>query len=226
MAANYQLKMEELLADIRARGEKPRLLLHSCCAPCSSAVLERLTPYFRVTVYYFNPNITPRAEFEKRAAEQRRLLRLLPQEDPVLYIEGPYDRQAFEQVARGREEEPEGGVRCALCYELRLRRTAQAARDGGYGYFATTLSVSPYKHAQTLNEIGAKLSAEYGVPWLYADFKKKDGYLRSIRLSQEFHLYRQNYCGCQSAGNGPVSLRAENPVDAHADVPGSGMQGE
>lgn len=194
---NYEKRMEDIMARLDERGERPSLLLHSCCAPCSSAVLERLTPHFHVTVFYYNPNIDPPEEFRKRADEQRRFLAQCYGGADVGCIEGSYDPAAFEAVARGREREPEGGARCMRCYELRLRRTAQAARQGGFAFFTTTLSVSPYKNAPALNAIGARLAEETGVPYLFSDFKKKNGYLRSIELSRQYGLYRQDFCGCR-----------------------------
>ena len=197
MNVNFQQKMEDILAQLAGKGEIPTLLLHSCCAPCSSAVLERLSRHFRITVFYYNPNIEPSAEYQKRTAEHKRFLTLCRDVMPAGFRQGPYDPESFERIARGREQEREGGSRCRLCYELRLRRTAETAKREGFDYFATTLSVSPYKDAQALNEIGARLAEEYGVPYLFSDFKKKNGYLRSIELSRQYGLYRQDFCGCR-----------------------------
>lgn len=197
MRQNYEKEMEDTIARLEREGKTPTILLHSCCAPCSSAVLERLTPHFRVTVFYYNPNIDPPAEYQKRVREQRRFLDVCRTVTPAEMIEGPYEPEEYDRIARGMEAEPEGGARCMRCYALRLRRTAERARADGFDYFTTTLSVSPYKNARALNEIGGRLAAEYGVPYLYSDFKKKDGYLRSIRLSGEYGLYRQNFCGCR-----------------------------
>lgn len=194
---NYNTRMEEIIAELGQGAEPPALLLHSCCAPCSSAVLERLVPHFRVTVFYYNPNIDPPEEFRKRADEQRRFLALRYGPAGVRFVEGAYDPAEFEAVARGLEQEPEGGARCMRCYELRMRRTAELARREGFDFFTTTLSVSPYKNAAALNAIGARLAREIGVPFLFSDFKKKNGYLRSIRLSRQYGLYRQNFCGCR-----------------------------
>lgn len=191
---NYQKQMEETIAGLR--GETPSLFLHACCAPCSSYVLEALSDYFKITLFYYNPNISPRAEYEKRVAEVRRLLAGLPVKNSVALLEGKYDPETFFAMAKGREAEPEGGGRCALCYELRLRESARLAKAGGFDWFTTTLSISPYKNAQKLNEIGKKLERETGVRYLCSDFKKRDGYRRSIVLSERYGLYRQDYCGC------------------------------
>lgn len=196
MNDNYQKMMEAILERAARSGAAPSLLLHSCCAPCSSSVLERLSEHFKITIFYYNPNIEPFEEYRKRAAEQKRFLSDREAGRPVAFAEGPYDEAAFHAVAAGREEDREGGPRCLRCYELRLRKTAEFARANRFDYFSTTLSVSPYKNARALNEIGAKLSEEYGVPFLFADFKKKNGYQRSIELSRRYGLYRQNYCGC------------------------------
>lgn len=238
---NYQKELDQLIERIGAAKEcPPTLFLHSCCAPCSSYVLEYLRQYFRITVFYFNPNITEDAEYRKRVAEQKRLIAAYNEEltkavsinpDSVVeqdavakqyagsvqdtgtvhgvdrqqaestaywidVIEGDYEPQRFFDMAKGLEQCPEGGERCFACYELRLRETAKLAREGGYDYFTTTLSISPLKNAAKLNEIGEKLAQEYGAVWLPSDFKKKEGYKRSIELSKEYGLYRQDYCGC------------------------------
>lgn len=192
---NYQLALDRLLQEIPA-GKKPRLLLHACCAPCSSYVLEYLSSYFAITLYYYNPNISPKVEYEKRVREVQRLLRELPEAGGVRFSEGPYDPERFAAIARGLEDLPEGGERCFRCYRLRLSQAAEAAKAGGFDYFCTTLSISPYKNAQKLNTIGEELAAAYGVAWLPSDFKKRGGYQRSIALSHTYGLYRQNYCGC------------------------------
>ncbi len=203
-----QKEFDKKLEAIRASGFSPRLLLHACCAPCASHVLTYLSPYFRITVFFYNPNIWPEAEHEKRAAELRRFLPQLP--FPVEYIQPPYRPEAFSAAAAGLEAAPEGGARCTRCFRLRLEETARAAAAGGFDYFATTLTVSPHKNAPLINATGRELSAQYSVPYLVSDFKKKDGYLHSIRLSQEYGLYRQNYCGCRFsaawlAGAGPAA---------------------
>ena len=203
---NYQRELDELIATLDGKAP-PRLLLHGCCAPCSSYVLEYLARYFEITLYYYNPNISPREEYEKRLGEVRRLVSELPLVHPVAVVDGPWDQAAFLDVSRGLEEEPEGGERCLKCYELRLLAAATVAKEGDYDFFATTLSISPHKRADKLNEIGERVGREIGVRHLPADFKKKGGYARSIELSRELGLYRQDYCGCafsrrQKHGNG------------------------
>ncbi len=250
---NYQKELDQLIERIGAAKEcPPTLFLHSCCAPCSSYVLEYLRQYFWITVFYYNPNITEDAEYRKRVAEQKRLIAAYNEEltkkvnknqdgvaeqdtvaeqdagavedavakqyagsvqdtgtvhgvdrqqaESTAYwidvIEGDYEPQRFFDMAKGLEQCPEGGGRCFACYELRLRETAKLAREGGYDYFTTTLSISPLKNAAKLNEIGEKLAQEYGAVWLPSDFKKREGYKRSIELSKEYGLYRQDYCGC------------------------------
>ncbi len=194
---NYQILLDQTLKQIEA-GEKPmRLLLHSCCAPCSSYVLEYLSRYFEITVFYYNPNIESEEEFEKRFREVSRLVSEMPMEHPVTVIRGTYEPGRFyEEVARGFEHVPEGGERCFRCYRQRLTEAAILAAEGKYDFFTTTLSISPLKNAQVLNAIGKELSEEYGVGYLFSDFKKRGGYQRSIELSRIYSLYRQNYCGC------------------------------
>ena len=192
---NYQIEMERELERIARRGARPKLALHACCAPCSSAVLERLNEAFEIVVYYYNPNIAPEEEFHRRAAEQRRLVEQMPLRDARV-AEGPYDAERYYALVRGHEGDPEGGARCAICFEMRLRSTAAFAREIGADYFTTTLSISPLKDAQLLNELGARIAAEAGVTYLHSDFKKRDGYKRSCALSEEYGLYRQDYCGC------------------------------
>lgn len=193
---NYQLQLDAIIADNQKAGRVPTLLMHSCCAPCSSYCLQYLAEYFHITILYYNPNISPKEEYEKRVAEQKRLLRELPVRYEVSFLEGSYDPDRFFEMAKGLEDVPEGGERCFRCYEMRQREAAVYAKEGGFDYFTTTLSVSPHKNAQKLNEIGLALEQEYGVRYLVSDFKKKGGYLRSIELSREYDLYRQNYCGC------------------------------
>lgn len=170
------------------------LLLHSCCAPCSSACLERLKDFFKITVLYYNPNIDDREEYEKRKAEQ---IRFLQETGFADFLDCDYESEAFEEMAKGYEAEPERGKRCYLCYELRLNKTAQTAKEKGFSWFATTLTLSPYKNAEWLNEIGGKAGGRYGVNYLCTDFKKQGGYHRSIELSKEYGLYRQDFCGCR-----------------------------
>lgn len=194
---NFQQKLDEKLAEINKENLCPALLLHVCCAPCSSYVLEYLSSYFKITLFFYNPNITRKEEFDKRWLELERLLQELPLENPVKLEMGAYQPELFLAMAKGLEQEPERGRRCYLCYEQRLRETAIKCKTEGYDYFTTTLSVSPYKNAQWLNEIGKRLADEYQVNYLVSDFKKKNGYQRSIALSEIYHLYRQDYCGCQ-----------------------------
>ncbi len=193
---NYQRELDRVLEKLKEEGRTPRLLLHSCCAPCSSYVLEYLSEYFSITVFYYNPNIFPREEYEKRVAEQEDFMKRLPVKNRISFLEGPYEPERFLEMAKGLEDVPEGGERCFRCYRLRLEEAAQMARACGFDYFTTTLSISPLKNADKLNEIGEQLAKAYGVPYLNSDFKKRDGYKRSIQLSAEYGLYRQNYCGC------------------------------
>lgn len=190
---NYQNELDKIISNIE---KKPRLLLHACCAPCSSYVLEYLSNYFDITVYYYNPNISPVGEFEKRFEEIKRLIAEMPLKNEVKLVKGVYRYEDFVDAAKGLEHIPEGGERCFACYRLRLEKTAQLARDEGFDYFCTTLSISPLKNSQKINEIGFELEKEYGVKWLPSDFKKREGYKRSIELSREYNLYRQNFCGC------------------------------
>lgn len=197
---NFQKELDKLLEQQEKNQENgKRLFLHSCCAPCSSYVLEYLRKYFRITVFYYNPNISFEEEYKKRVMEQKRLIESYNQQNigyPIEVIEGDYEPDQFYRIAKGLEECPEGGERCFLCYELRLKRTAELAHERNYDYFATTLTISPLKNAKKLNEIGERLSEEYQIKWLVSDFKKKNGYKRSIELSSEYNLYRQDYCGC------------------------------
>ena len=233
---NYQKELDKIIDNIAeqkaawttggmsagAEGKSmppPELFLHSCCAPCSSYVLEYLRVYFQITVFYYNPNISRETEYRKRVEEQKRLIaaynkgacmdvsgndvtldgnqeRGLSDGYPIAIVEGDYEPECFYEIAKGLEQCPEGGERCFACYEQRLRKTAELASAGGYDYFATTLTISPLKNAVKLNEIGERLAEEYRVKWLPSDFKKKGGYQRSIVLSKEYDLYRQDYCGC------------------------------
>ena len=190
---NYQLKLDEIINSL----DKPkRLLLHSCCAPCSSCTIERLAEHFYVTILYYNPNIEPAEEYEKRKSEQIRFLKVFKSKYPIDMIDIDYDNEKFHEVIKGLENEPEGGARCAKCFRLRLEKTAAIAKEKGFDYFGTTLTVSPHKNSQVINKIGEVLENEYKVPFLYSDFKKREGYKRSIELSCMFNLYRQCYCGC------------------------------
>lgn len=196
MKQNYQILMERELARIEESGRRPRLLLHSCCAPCSSYVLEALNRHFDIDVFYYNPNISPRSEFDRRVEELKRLAATLPHENALNVIVGSYDAEAFMEMCRGHEDDPEGGARCELCFRMRLGAAAKLAKSLHSDYFTTTLTISPLKDAQLLNAIGMELAANAGVEWLPSDFKKKNGYKRSCELSAEYGLYRQDYCGC------------------------------
>ena len=189
---NYQKEMEAEIAALH--GRRPTLLLHSCCGPCSSAVLERLTEHFQVTLLYYNPNIEPEEEYLHRLREQKRLLSLLPGE--IGFLPCPWDHEAFAAFAPELAGEPEGGKRCLRCFALRLDYTAREAKRLGFEYFTTTRSVSPHKNAENINRIGLAAGERHDVKYLMADFKKKNGYLRSLQLSREYALYRQDYCGC------------------------------
>lgn len=193
---NYQKELDQLLQALCQEEEVPTLLLHSCCAPCSSYVLEYLSEYFQITVFYYNPNIYPESEYHMRASEQMRFIETLPTRYPVNYIERTYVPSEFYHCVKGMEQIPEGGERCFACYRLRLEAAAQTAKEQGLDYFASTLSISPLKNAVKLNEIGEQLAKTYGVRWLPNDFKKKNGYKRSTELSKEYGMYRQDYCGC------------------------------
>lgn len=193
---NYQQVMENLIADNCIEGWSPRLLLHSCCGPCSTYCIQTLAEHFRVTVFYYNPNIYPPEEYHMRAGEQERFIERFPTKYPVQFVEGAYDTERFYDTVRGLEHVPEGGERCFRCYELRLREAAEYAREHDFDFFTTTLSISPLKNADKLNEIGAKLEQEYGVRYLYSDFKKKNGYKQSTEISRAYDMYRQYYCGC------------------------------
>lgn len=189
---NYDKKLEEIINKLEY---KPKLLLHSCCGPCSSYVITYLQDYFDITILYYNPNIEPDREYEKRKNEQIKLIKKL--NIPSLsMLDVEYENGVYRDYVKGYEQEAEGGSRCHLCYELRLKKTAELAQIHNFEYFGTTLTVSPYKNASLLNKIGEELSSKYNIKWLYSDFKKKDGYKKSIELSKEYDLYRQDYCGC------------------------------
>lgn len=196
---NYQLLLDKTIDKIKneKREKPPRLLIHACCAPCSSYVIEYLSEYFDVTLYFYNPNITPYEEFAFRAEELKRLLEEMPTNSKISLFVEKYNSDEFYNYVKGMENYPEGGPRCKVCYEQRLRKTAEFALKEGFEYFTTTLSISPYKNSHWLNEIGGRLAEEYGVDYLFSDFKKKNGYKRSIELSKEYSLYRQDYCGCE-----------------------------
>ncbi len=190
---NYQKQLDTVIESL---AEAPRLLLQGCCGPCSSYVLEYLTEHFDVTLLFYNPNIRPEAEYEKRLAALKELLEKLPVKHVVKLLEPGWRGAEFEAAARGYEDAPEGGERCTRCFILRLEETARLAAEQGYAYFGTTLTVSPHKNAPLINRIGEAMGEKYGVKWLPSDFKKRNGYLRSIQLSKEYGLYRQEYCGC------------------------------
>lgn len=188
----YKLCLKEL-ENIK---EPKKILLHSCCAPCSSHVITFLTNYFDITILYYNPNIAPIEEYNKRKEEQIRLINTIDTANRLDIIDCDYDNDIYESKIKGYEECPERGARCTICYELRMRKTAEIAKNNNYDYFCTTLSVSPYKNANLINQIGEKLAKEFNIKWLYSDFKKADGYKKSIELSKKYNLYRQDYCGC------------------------------
>ncbi len=190
---NYNLECEKILNSLDLNNKKT-LLLHACCAPCSSAVLERISKYFKITILFYNPNITDYSEYLKRKEELKRLIKEVGYDIKVMDCD--YDKEKFISMALGLEDKKEGDIRCYKCYKLRLEKTALVAKENNFDYFTTTLSISPYKNSKWLNEIGKELSVKYKVDYLYADFKKKNGYKRSIELSNIYHLYRQDYCGC------------------------------
>ena len=193
---NYHLTMLNLIKENCDENKVPRLLIHSCCAPCSSYCLELLSQHFEITVFYYNPNIYPPEEYHMRAREQERFIEQFPAKHPIHFVEGAYDTEKFYYMAKGMEQLKEGGERCFACYEMRLRESFEYAKDKGFDFVTTTLSISPLKNADKLNEIGAKLEEEYGISYLYSDFKKQNGYKRSTEISNEYDMYRQYYCGC------------------------------
>ena len=193
---NYQRELDKITENLSKTGETPVLLLHACCAPCSSYCLEYLSQYFKIYIYFYNPNISDKEEYLYRLDEEKRLISQMNFKNSVELIESEYDSKDFFKYTKGLEKEPEGGARCKKCFELRLEKTAQKAKELSVDYFTTTLTISPLKNAQLLNEIGIQMAEKYGVKWLYSDFKKKEGYKRSIELSKIYNLYRQDYCGC------------------------------
>ncbi len=205
---NYKKLMDKEIEKISGLEKKPSLLLHACCAPCSSAVLELLCEYFDITLYFYNPNISPESEFTFRLEELKRLTAAMELAD-VTVVAPPYDSREFEAIAIGLEDLPEGGARCEKCYRLRLDKSIAYAKENGFDYVTTTLSISPYKNARWLNEIGCELGEHYGVTYLVSDFKKGEGYKRSCFLSKEYDLYRQNYCGCTYSKQFADKLKGE-----------------
>ncbi|MBO4432085.1 MAG: epoxyqueuosine reductase QueH [Clostridia bacterium] len=197
MKENYNLLMENEIEGIKEKGSKPTLLLQCCCAPCSSAVLERLKEHFHLKLYFYNPNIYPAEEYEKRLSQFDKLLASPDFKEDTEFVTAAYESEKFDAAAKGLESEKEGGKRCEACFRLRLFETAKKAKEIGADYFCTTLTVSPHKNSALLNEIGIEAEKQYGVKFLYSDFKKKEGYKRSTELSNKLSLYRQNYCGCK-----------------------------
>ena len=193
---NYQKELEQIIQKRQAEEKVPVLLLHSCCAPCSSYVLEYLSEYFSITVFYYNPNIYPEEEYYKRVKEQQKFIEQLPVKHPISFMEGEFYPKEYYEAVKGLEKEPEGGDRCRVCFELRLKKAAEEAKRIGADYVTTTLTISPLKNAAVLNEVGERACKEIGVAWLPSDFKKKNGYKRSVELSEAYGMYRQNYCGC------------------------------
>lgn len=196
MKINYQAEMDKLLLRLEQEKKVPSLLLHSCCGPCSSYVLEYLSEYFAITVFYYNPNIYPEKEYWFRIDEQERLIQKLSPRYPIHLVSGKYESERFYAAVSGLKQEKEGGDRCQACYRLRLREAAILAKENAFDFFTTTLTISPHKSSQQLNDIGAEIAAEYGAVYLPSDFKKRGGYQRSVELSKQFDMYRQDYCGC------------------------------
>ena len=208
MKINYQLETDKIIKNI-PENTVPSLLLHSCCAPCSSYVIEYLSNYFAITVYYYNPNIDTAEEYKKRVAEQIRLIESMPFKNRVEYVIADYYPNEFYNKVKGFEKEPEGGLRCKECFNLRLENTAEYAKRHSFDYFTTTLTISPLKNSQVINEIGKEIAEKYNIKYLFSDFKKKSGYLRSCQLSEKYGLYRQNFCGC---------VFSKNNLDKDADI--------
>lgn len=193
---NYQKELEKKISEFEEAHSTPELLIHSCCAPCSSYVLEYLSKYFCITDFYYNPNIQSDSEYRRRADELKRLIEKMPLSNPVMFVEGEYDPKSYTEAIRGLEKEPEGGARCEVCFRLRLEEAAREAANRNIEYFTTTLTISPMKDVVLLNKLGEEAAEKYGVKFLPSEFRKKGGYLRSIELSKEYDLYRQDYCGC------------------------------
>ncbi len=198
---NYQKILDQTIEENALKGVVPKLLLHACCAPCSSYCLEYLSQYFEIIIFYYNPNISLKEEYEYRLKEEKRFVSLMEFKNPVTIVDGEYDTRDFFRAVKGFENEPEGGKRCEKCFALRLEASAKIAKTLDCDYFSTTLTISPLKNAQVINSIGDELSKRYGVKWLFSDFKKREGYKRSIVLSKKYDLYRQDYCGCVFSKN-------------------------
>lgn len=214
MKINYQAEMDKLLLRLEQEGKVPSLLLHSCCGPCSSYVLEYLSEYFAITVFYYNPNIYPEREYWFRVDEQDRLIKKLSPRYPIHLVSGQYESERFYAAVRGLKQEREGGDRCQACYRLRLTEAAILAKENNFDFFTTTLTISPHKNSQQLNEIGAEIAAKYGAVYLPSDFKKRGGYQRSVELSKQFDMYRQDYCGCVFSMKEMESKRNSKDVSA------------
>lgn len=209
---NYQLELEKKINSIDV-DNPPTLLLHSCCAPCSSYVLSYLSDYFKITVLYYNPNISPENEYKKRIDEQKRLISEMPFKNPVQFIGCEYDPSVFLNSVKGMEDLPEGSERCFICYRIRLEETARIGKENGFDYFTTTLSISPYKNAEKLNTIGEDVGNQYKIKHLPCDFKKKNGYKKSIEFSHIYNLYRQDYCGCAFSRRDSLLKRTKTEED-------------
>lgn len=196
MKINYQLELDKTIKDIETSNITPTLLIHSCCAPCSSYVLEYLSKYFKITILYYNPNIYPKREYDRRKSEQKELISKLTAKNKIDMLSYDYNSLPFFKISKGLEDLKENSIRCHKCYHLRLEEAAIVAKENNFDYFTTTLSISPHKNSQVINEIGKTLQEKYQIKYLFSDFKKKEGYKRSIELSKEYDLYRQDYCGC------------------------------
>ncbi|MBD7913429.1 MULTISPECIES: epoxyqueuosine reductase QueH [Clostridium] len=207
---NYQKELDSLIKNLVKEEKVPRLLLHSCCAPCSSYVLEYLSNYFKITVFFYNPNIYPEEEYLRRVEEQKKFISSLNTKYDINFIIGKYDTESFYAISKGLEKVREGGERCFRCYELRLNEAAIVSKEKNYDYFTTTLTISPHKNAKKLNEIGELVAKKHGTNYLFSDFKKKNGYKRSIELSKEYGLYRQDYCGCVFSKNERMEQKNNN----------------
>jgi len=210
-AGVYQKWLDETVSDIVSRGTSPSLLLHACCAPCSSYCIEYLSEFFNITVFFYNPNIDSVTEYERRVHEEERFLSAFPAKKHVSLVSEKYEPKEFFEAAEGLYDEPEGGKRCEKCFRLRLEKTALYAKEKGFDFFTTTLSISPLKDAVLLNQIGDELSKKYGVPYLFSEFKKRNGFLRSTELSKEYGLYRQDYCGCVFSKNERAQKKEKEP---------------